>query len=61
MKLNYVTLTLKTSAGQQQDLDRLLTELQDPFSPNFRKWLTPGSTRTASPRARAIWPRSWRG
>ena len=41
MKLNYVTLTLKISAGQQSALDQLLGEQQDPASPNFRKWLTP--------------------
>jgi uncharacterized protein (TIGR03437 family) len=40
-KLNYLTLTLKTSAAQQADLDQLLRDLQDPFSRNFRKWLTP--------------------
>jgi uncharacterized protein (TIGR03437 family) len=37
MKLNYVTLTLQPSAGVAQ----LLSEQQDPASPNFRKWLTP--------------------
>ena len=40
-KLNYVTLTLKTSASKQAALDRLLFEQQDPYSPNYRKWLTP--------------------
>ena len=40
-KLNYLTLTLKTSPAQQADLDQLLRDQQDPFSPNFRKWLTP--------------------
>jgi subtilase family serine protease len=39
--LNYVTLTLKTSPAQQADLNQLLRDQQDPFSPNFRKWLTP--------------------
>jgi uncharacterized protein (TIGR03437 family) len=39
MKLNYVTLTLKPSA--QAELDQLLLDQQDSFSPNFRKWLTP--------------------
>ena len=41
MKLNYLTLTLKVSASQQVELDRLLRDQQDPSSPNFRKWLTP--------------------
>jgi uncharacterized protein (TIGR03437 family) len=41
MKLNYVMLTLKASASQQADLDLLLRDQQDPFSPHFRKWLTP--------------------
>ncbi|MBZ5604545.1 MAG: hypothetical protein LAO79_19765 [Acidobacteriia bacterium] len=41
MKLNYVMLTLKTSAAQQAELEQLLRDQQDPFSPRFRKWLTP--------------------
>jgi len=41
MKLNYVTLILKSSASRQADLDRLLRDQQDSSSPNFRKWLTP--------------------
>src|ERR1700722_6991543 len=41
MKLNYVTLVLKSSASQQADLEQLLHEQQDSSSPNFRKWLTP--------------------
>lgn len=41
MKLNYVTLVLKSSASQQADLEQLLREQQDSLSPNFRKWLTP--------------------
>ncbi len=44
MVLNYVTLTFKTSASQQADLDQLLKDQQDPFSPHFREWLTPGSS-----------------
>src|SRR5579863_183416 len=39
--LNYVTLTFRTSPGQQADLDQLLKDQQDPFSPRFRQWLTP--------------------
>ncbi|HEY4363274.1 MAG TPA: protease pro-enzyme activation domain-containing protein [Bryobacteraceae bacterium] len=41
MNLNYVTLTFKTSPSQQADLDQLLKDQQDPFSPHFRQWLTP--------------------
>src|SRR5580700_10137662 len=41
MKLNYITLTLNSSASQQADLDQLLVDQQDPFSPNYHKWLTP--------------------
>jgi uncharacterized protein (TIGR03437 family) len=41
MALNYVTLTFKTSVSQQADLDQLLKDQQDPFSPHFRQWLTP--------------------
>ncbi len=39
--LDYITLSLKPTAAQQADLDRLLAEQQDPASPNHRKWLTP--------------------
>ena len=40
-RLTLITLMLKPSATQQAALDRLLTEQQDPFSPNYHKWLTP--------------------
>jgi uncharacterized protein (TIGR03437 family) len=40
-KLNYVQLMLKPSAAQQTDLNNLLSDQQNPRSPNFRKWLTP--------------------
>src|SRR5579872_6667538 len=36
-----ITLMLKSSAPQQQDLQQLLQDQQDPASPNFHKWLTP--------------------
>src|SRR5580658_8304656 len=39
--LDYITLHLKPTPAQQADLDRLLTQLQDPASPNHYKWLTP--------------------
>ena len=41
MKLNYITLTLKPSAGQQAELEQLLAEQQNPLSPDYHKWLTP--------------------
>jgi uncharacterized protein (TIGR03437 family) len=41
MKLNYIHLMLKPTAAQQTELDQLLTEQQNPRSPNFRKWLSP--------------------
>src|SRR5580704_14870003 len=41
MKLNYITLTLKPSAGQQAELEQLLAQQQDPLSPDYHKWLTP--------------------
>jgi uncharacterized protein (TIGR03437 family) len=40
--LPYVTLVLKPSAAQQADLDQLLAHQQDPSSPNYHRWLTPG-------------------
>jgi subtilase family serine protease len=39
--LGNLTLVLRPSAAQQADLDQLLTEQQDPTSPNYHKWLTP--------------------
>lgn len=41
MQLSRVVLHFKRSAAQQQALDRLLAEQQDPNSPNYHKWLTP--------------------
>jgi uncharacterized protein (TIGR03437 family) len=41
MKLNYVTLILKPSAGQQAALEKLLADQQDRTSANYHKWLTP--------------------
>jgi subtilase family serine protease len=40
-QLQRVTLVFKLSAQQQQDLDTLLQQQQDPRSPNYHKWLTP--------------------
>ncbi len=39
--LHSVSLTFRPSAAQQADLDLLLTQLQDPSSPNYHKFLTP--------------------
>jgi hypothetical protein len=36
-----MVMVLKRSAEQQQALDRLVAEQNDPGSPNFHKWLTP--------------------
>src|ERR1019366_1239048 len=36
-----ITLHFKPSAAQQQELDRLLQQQQDPASAGFHKWLTP--------------------
>lgn len=41
LELPLVTIHLQRSAAQQQELDQLLREQQDPSSPNFHKWLTP--------------------
>jgi uncharacterized protein (TIGR03437 family) len=42
MQLDHVQLLFTPSAEQQQDLDQLLKDQQNPSSPNFRKWLSPG-------------------
>jgi uncharacterized protein (TIGR03437 family) len=39
--MNYMVLMTKPSASQQAELEGLLTDQQNPSSPNFRKWLTP--------------------
>jgi subtilase family serine protease len=41
MRLSYITLVTRPSATQQAALEQLLSQQQDPKSPNFRKWLTP--------------------
>ncbi|HXJ40254.1 MAG TPA: protease pro-enzyme activation domain-containing protein [Bryobacteraceae bacterium] len=41
LQMDYVVMMLKPSATQQADLDALLTEQQNPSSPNYRKWLSP--------------------
>jgi subtilase family serine protease len=40
-QLSQVTLLTLPSPSQQKDLNRLLSELQDPSSGNYHKWLTP--------------------
>jgi subtilase family serine protease len=39
--LRGMTVTVRRTAAQQGDLDRLLAAQQDPSSPHYRKWLTP--------------------
>jgi subtilase family serine protease len=39
--LQRVTVLFQRTAAQQQALDKLLAEQQDPSSANYRKWLTP--------------------
>lgn len=41
LKINHITLLLRSSVEQQQALSELQTEQQDRFSPNYHKWLTP--------------------
>ena len=41
MQLNYIQMTLKSSAAQQAALNQLLQDQQDPLSPSYHKWLTP--------------------
>ena len=40
-ELHSVSLTFRPTAAQQADLDLLLTQLQDPSSPNYHQFLTP--------------------
>ena len=39
--LSHMALVFRRTPDQQAQLDHLLEELQDPKSPNYRKWLTP--------------------
>ncbi|HWF09522.1 MAG TPA: protease pro-enzyme activation domain-containing protein [Bryobacteraceae bacterium] len=41
LELSYVTLTLTQTDAQKADLATLLSDLQNPSSPNYHKWLTP--------------------
>src|SRR5437588_3376769 len=40
-RLSYITLLLSPSANQQRALNQLLSQQQDPKSPNYHNWLTP--------------------
>ena len=41
LQMERIILTLRLSDGKKAELDRLLTQLHDPTSPNFHHWLTP--------------------
>jgi hypothetical protein len=41
MPMNYLRITLKPSAQQQNDLERLLSNQQNPSSQDYHRWLTP--------------------
>jgi len=41
LPMKRMILTLRLSDAKQAELDRLLTELHDPASPNYHHWLTP--------------------
>jgi len=41
LPMERMLLVLKRSAEQQEALDKFLQELQQPWSPNYHKWLTP--------------------
>jgi subtilase family serine protease len=41
LQMERIILTLRLSEGKKAELDRLLTQLHDPASPNFHHWLTP--------------------
>ncbi len=41
LKLGYMTLLTLPSASQQNAIDQLLAQQQDPHSPEYHQWLTP--------------------
>jgi uncharacterized protein (TIGR03437 family) len=41
LQIPFITLSMKPSAAQQADLDRLLEEQRDPSSSNYQQWLAP--------------------
>lgn len=41
MELHHVSIAFRLSQAQQEDIDQLLAEQQDPSSANYHKWLTP--------------------
>src|SRR5271154_187761 len=40
-QFSYVTVVISPSASQQEDLEQLLAQQQNPQSSNYHKWLTP--------------------
>jgi hypothetical protein len=42
LKIERITLMFQPTAAQQADLDALLSAQQNPTSPSFHQWLTPG-------------------
>lgn len=45
LRMKRMILLLKIAPEKQAELDRLLAEQQNPFSPNFHHWLTPEEFR----------------
>ncbi len=41
MKLSHVSMVLRSTPAQKADLKQLLSDLQNPSSPQYHKWLTP--------------------
>ncbi len=41
MRIHRAAIVFQLSPAQQSDLEKLLSEQQDPDSPNYQKWLTP--------------------
>src|SRR5580704_13274278 len=41
LQIPFITLSMKPSAAQQADLDRLLEQQRDPSSSKYHQWLTP--------------------
>ena len=42
LQMSRMILALRLGAGKRAELERLLSELQDPASPHYHRWLTPG-------------------
>ncbi len=41
LRIGHASLVFKLSSAQEEALDKLLEEQQDPSSPNYHRWLTP--------------------